>query len=43
MRKAFADKFPSIDLHPILNLLTIEAELCDVKDFPNLNTMIAEA
>ena len=31
--EVFADKFPSIDLQPILNLVTIEAELYDVKDF----------
>ncbi|MBN2438971.1 MAG: putative toxin-antitoxin system toxin component, PIN family [Deltaproteobacteria bacterium] len=29
----FADKFPSIDLQPILDLVTIEAELYDAKDF----------
>jgi len=31
--EVFADKFPSIDLQPILNLVTIEAELYDTKDF----------
>ena len=31
--EVFADKFPSIDLQPILNLVTIEAELYEVKDF----------
>jgi uncharacterized protein len=30
--EAFADKFPSIDLRPILDLVTIEAELYDAKD-----------
>lgn len=30
----FADKFPSIDLQPILDLVTIEAELYEAKDFP---------
>jgi putative PIN family toxin of toxin-antitoxin system len=31
--EVFADKFPSIDLQPILDLVTIEAELYDTKDF----------
>lgn len=31
--EVFADKFPSIDLQPILNLVTIQAELYEVKDF----------
>lgn len=30
----FADKFPSIALRPILDLVTIEAELYGAKDFP---------
>lgn len=30
----FADEFPSIDLRPILDLVTIEAELCVAKDLP---------
>ena len=30
--EVFADKFPSIDLQPILDLVTIEAELYDSKD-----------
>jgi predicted nucleic acid-binding protein len=29
----FADKFPSIDLQPILDLVTIEAELFEAKGF----------
>jgi uncharacterized protein len=29
----FVDKFPSIDLQPILDLVTIEAELYDAKEF----------
>ena len=32
MGEVFADKFPSIDLQPILDLVTIEAELYDSKD-----------
>jgi uncharacterized protein len=31
--EVFADKFPSIDLQPILDLVTIEAELYDTKNF----------
>jgi uncharacterized protein len=31
--EVFADKFPSVDLQPILDLVTIEAELYDAKDF----------
>ena len=31
--EAFSDDFPSIDLRPILDLVTIEAELYDAKDF----------
>ena len=31
--EVFAHKFPLIDLQPILNLVTIEAELYEVKDF----------
>ena len=30
----FADEFPSIDLRPILDLVTIEAELYVAKDLP---------
>ncbi|MCX5829670.1 MAG: putative toxin-antitoxin system toxin component, PIN family [Deltaproteobacteria bacterium] len=32
--EAFSDEFPSIDLRPILDLVTIEAELYDTKDLP---------
>jgi predicted nucleic acid-binding protein len=32
--EAFSDEFPSIDLRPILDLVTIEAELCVAEDLP---------
>jgi len=32
--EAFAEEYPSIDLQPILDLLTIESELHIVKDLP---------
>lgn len=32
--EVFAEKYPSIDLQPILDLVTIEAELYDAKDLP---------
>ena len=32
--EVFAEEFPSINLRPILDLVTIEAELYDAKDFP---------